>query len=70
VDAKADSVGKAIGENGPLEQQERFEELGKESKCYAEVARYKNRFGLGSGKPAARRVDRGRVRKKGLADLP
>jgi len=37
---------------------------------YARVARYKNRFGFGSGKPTARKVDRGRIRKKGLADLP
>ena len=37
---------------------------------YARVARYKNRFGFGSGKPAARPVDRGRAWKKGLADLP
>ena len=37
---------------------------------YARVARYKNRFGFGSGKPTARKVDRRRIRKKGLADLP
>ncbi len=34
------------------------------------VARYKNRFGLGYGKPTVRRVDRERVKKMGHADLP
>lgn len=67
---EAEPVRKLESESEPAELPEHLEKLGKGSKCYARVAQYKNRIGLGSGKLAARRVDRGRAKKKGPADLP